>query len=210
MPKVTPEVLDWNKQWYPVHAVRDLDPTKPHPVTLLGLPRTHTCLACTLLQSALLAQAFCTLVCGTNASLTGYAFALCHSLCAAVLCSHLCSEPAEVQISLCCSACMHGCAVSKTVLLGGIQHTQSGIQAHISNTRDLQCHAGKDIVLWSSKGEWKAFVDLCPHRFVNQKLQQLLCTAVLQAHMVICFNFTRASTSRNICSIVCHVFLHWS
>lgn len=60
MPKVTPEVLDWNKQWYPVHAVRDLDPTKPHPVTLLG----------------------------------------------------------------------------------------------------------KDIVLWSSNGEWKAFVDLCPHRKV--------------------------------------------
>lgn len=44
MPKVTPEVLDWNKQWYPVHAVRDLDPTKPHPVTLLGLPPNHICL----------------------------------------------------------------------------------------------------------------------------------------------------------------------
>ena len=68
MPQVTPEVLDWNKQWYPVHAVRDLDPTKPHPVTLLGLPPTHTCLACTVLQSALLAQAVCTPVCGANAS----------------------------------------------------------------------------------------------------------------------------------------------
>ena len=62
MPKVTPEVLDWNKQWYPVHAVRDLDPTKPHPVTLLGLPPNHTCLACTLLQSTLLAQATCILL----------------------------------------------------------------------------------------------------------------------------------------------------
>ena len=25
---------------------------------------------------------------------------------------------------------------------------------------------GKDLVLWSSKGQWKAFVDLCPHRSV--------------------------------------------
>ena len=37
MPKVTPEVLDWNKQWYPVHASKDLDPAKPHSITLLGL-----------------------------------------------------------------------------------------------------------------------------------------------------------------------------
>lgn len=60
MPKVTPEVLDWNKQWYPVHAVEDLDTSKAHAITLLG----------------------------------------------------------------------------------------------------------KDLVLWNSKGEWKSFVDLCPHRKV--------------------------------------------
>lgn len=60
MPKVTPDVLDWNKQWYPVHASKDLDPAKPHSITVLG----------------------------------------------------------------------------------------------------------KNLVLWSSKGQWKAFVDLCPHRQV--------------------------------------------
>lgn len=37
MPKVTPEVLDWNKQWYPVHAVEDLDTSKAHAITLLGI-----------------------------------------------------------------------------------------------------------------------------------------------------------------------------
>ena len=54
-------------------------------------------------------------------------------------------------------------------------------------------------MLWSSKGEWKAFVDLCPHRFVTQKLQ-LLCTAALKAHKLACFDCTNACAPCKICS----------
>ena len=43
MPKTTPETLDWSKQWYPVHATQDLDPTRPHAIKLLGLLRPLYC-----------------------------------------------------------------------------------------------------------------------------------------------------------------------
>lgn len=57
IPKVTSEVLDWNKQWYPVQAVQNLDPAKPHSITLLGMS-VETTLAriATPAQVAILAQ----------------------------------------------------------------------------------------------------------------------------------------------------------
>lgn len=50
IPKVTPELLDWTKQWYPVQAVQNLDPAKPHSITLLGTSAEASVLLLTALS----------------------------------------------------------------------------------------------------------------------------------------------------------------
>lgn len=45
-------MLDWNKQWYPVQAVQNLDPAKPHSITLLGMFVETTLVKSTTAQRA--------------------------------------------------------------------------------------------------------------------------------------------------------------